>query len=104
MAATREGGMQDLQHDMKALDIYNNKTNSTVAGEPLSSDDVDKMSRYFRASMYLCLGMLYLKENPLLQEPLKLEHIKPRLLGHWGSDAGQVRIIGRATIAGLELC
>lgn len=39
--------------------------------------------------MYLCLGMLYLKENPLLSEPLKVEHIKPRLLGHWGSDAGQ---------------
>jgi xylulose-5-phosphate/fructose-6-phosphate phosphoketolase len=33
--------------------------------------------------------MLYLKENPLLQEPLKVEHFKPRLLGHWGSDAGQ---------------
>ncbi|KAK3679574.1 hypothetical protein LTR37_021400 [Vermiconidia calcicola] len=39
--------------------------------------------------MYLCLGMLYLRDNPLLQEPLKKEHLKPRLLGHWGSDAGQ---------------
>jgi xylulose-5-phosphate/fructose-6-phosphate phosphoketolase len=39
--------------------------------------------------MYLCLGMLYLRENPLLKEPLKLEHLKARLLGHWGSDAGQ---------------
>jgi xylulose-5-phosphate/fructose-6-phosphate phosphoketolase len=44
---------------------------------------------YWRASLYLCLGMLYLKDNPLLREPLKLEHTKPRLLGHWGSDAGQ---------------
>jgi xylulose-5-phosphate/fructose-6-phosphate phosphoketolase len=44
---------------------------------------------YWRASLYLCLGMLYLQENPLLREPLKIEHIKPRLLGHWGSDAGQ---------------
>jgi xylulose-5-phosphate/fructose-6-phosphate phosphoketolase len=44
---------------------------------------------YWRASLYLCLGMLYLKENPLLREPLRAEHIKERLLGHWGSDAGQ---------------
>ena len=46
------------------------------------------MDAYWRASLYLCLGMLYLKENPLLREPLKIEHTKPRLLGHWGSDAG----------------
>ena len=37
----------------------------------------------------MCLGMIYLKHNPLLTEPLKKDHIKPRLLGHWGSDAGQ---------------
>ena len=48
-----------------------------------------KIDAYWRASLYLCLGMLYLKDNPLLREPLKLEHTKPRLLGHWGSDAGQ---------------
>ncbi|KAK4913669.1 hypothetical protein LTR28_013747, partial [Elasticomyces elasticus] len=47
------------------------------------------MDDYFRASLYLCLGMLYLGYNPLLKEPLKLEHIEPRLLGHWKSDAGQ---------------
>ncbi len=62
---------------------------ATVKGTPLSKDELDKMDRYFHASMYLCLGMLYLKANPLLEEPLKKEHIKPRLLGHWGSDAGQ---------------
>jgi xylulose-5-phosphate/fructose-6-phosphate phosphoketolase len=62
---------------------------STVKGEPLSSDELNKIDAYWRASLYLCLGMLYLKDNPLLQEPLKLEHTKPRLLGHWGSDAGQ---------------
>ena len=62
---------------------------STVKGTPLSPDELDKIDAYWRASLYLCLGMLYLKENPLLQEPLKLEHTKPRLLGHWGSDAGQ---------------
>jgi xylulose-5-phosphate/fructose-6-phosphate phosphoketolase len=62
---------------------------STVAGSPLTLDELRKIDAYWRASLYLCLGMLYLKANPLLREPLTLEHIKPRLLGHWGSDAGQ---------------
>ena len=47
------------------------------------------MDAYWRACNYLCVGMLYLLENPLLREPLKPEHIKNRLLGHWGSDPGQ---------------
>ena len=63
------------------------KTRATVDEQPLSKDELDKLTRWFHASLYLCLGMLYLKDNPLLQEPLKKEHIKPRLLGHWGSDA-----------------
>jgi len=62
---------------------------STVKGTPLSSDELRKIDAYWHASLYLCMGMLYLKDNPLLREPLKLEHTKPRLLGHWGSDAGQ---------------
>src|SRR5271166_2718319 len=62
---------------------------STIKGAPLSSEELGKIDAYWRASLYLCMGMLYLKENPLLREPLKLEHTKPRLLGHWGSDAGQ---------------
>jgi xylulose-5-phosphate/fructose-6-phosphate phosphoketolase len=62
---------------------------ATVTEQPLSEDELDKINRYFDASLYLCLGMLYPMENPLLQERLKVEHIKPRLLGHWGSDPGQ---------------
>jgi xylulose-5-phosphate/fructose-6-phosphate phosphoketolase len=62
---------------------------STITGTPLSADELEKIDAYWRASLYLCLGMLYLKDNPLLREPLKLEHTKSRLLGHWGSDAGQ---------------
>jgi xylulose-5-phosphate/fructose-6-phosphate phosphoketolase len=62
---------------------------STVKGSPLSSDELRKIDAYWRASLYLSLGMLYPKENPLLRELLKLEQTKPRLLGHWGSDAGQ---------------
>jgi xylulose-5-phosphate/fructose-6-phosphate phosphoketolase len=65
------------------------ETRSTINEKPLAQDELVKMNKYFNATLYLCLGMLYLKENPLLQEPLKKEHIKPRLLGHWGSDAGQ---------------
>ncbi|KKY23512.1 putative phosphoketolase [Diplodia seriata] len=62
---------------------------STVNEKPLSEEEIRKHDAYFKASMYLCLGMIYLRENPLLREPLKLSHIKARLLGHWGSDAGQ---------------
>ena len=57
--------------------------------EVLSVDEQRKMDAYWRACNYLCVGMLYLLENPLLREPLKAEHIKHRLLGHWGSDPGQ---------------
>ncbi len=62
---------------------------STVRGTPLSPDELRRIDAYWRASLYLCLGMLYLKQNPLLREPLMVAQIKPRLLGHWGSDAGQ---------------
>ena len=54
-------------------------TRSTVKGEPLSAEELRKTDAYLRASLYLCLGMLYLHENPLLEEPLSLDHIKSRL-------------------------
>lgn len=63
---------------------------STVTGEPLTSEELAQTDAYMRASLYLCLGMLYLQKNPLLKEPLTLDHLKARLLGHWGSDAGQI--------------
>jgi xylulose-5-phosphate/fructose-6-phosphate phosphoketolase len=66
------------------------KARSTVEGTPLSEEELRLTDDYMRASLYLCLGMLYLKSNPLLKEPLKKEHLKARLLGHWGSDAGQI--------------
>jgi hypothetical protein len=62
---------------------------STIKGTPLKPDELEKIDAYWQASLYLCLGMLYLKDNPLLREPLKAEHTKSRLLGHWGSDSGQ---------------
>ena len=55
----------------------------------LTADELSKMDAYWRACNYLCAGMIYLRDNPLLREPLLPEHTKARLLGHWGSDPGQ---------------
>ncbi len=55
---------------------------------PLSQEELRKMHAYWRAANYLAVGQIYLYANPLLHEPLKLEHIKPRLLGHWGTTPG----------------
>jgi xylulose-5-phosphate/fructose-6-phosphate phosphoketolase len=48
-----------------------------------------KIDAYWRAANYLSVGQIYLLDNPLLREPLRLEHVKPRLLGHWGTTPGQ---------------
>ena len=56
--------------------------------QPLSSEELRKMHAYWRAANYISVGQIYLFANPLLREPLKLEHIKPRLLGHWGTTPG----------------
>jgi xylulose-5-phosphate/fructose-6-phosphate phosphoketolase len=55
---------------------------------PLSPDDLRKIDAYWRAANYLSIGQIYLFDNPLLTEPLKAEHVKPRLLGHWGTTPG----------------
>src|SRR4051794_21603165 len=55
---------------------------------PLAPDEVRKLDAYWRASNYLSVGQIYLLDNPLLREPLKREHVKPRLLGHWGTSPG----------------
>ena len=60
----------------------------TAAIGPLSSTQLDQMQRYWHAVNYLTVAQIYLLENPLLREPLKAEHIKPRLLGHWGTSPG----------------
>jgi len=64
------------------------KARSTIQGSPLSAEELRKTDAYWRACKYLALGMIYLQHNPLLKEPLKPEHIKNRLLGHWGSSPG----------------
>jgi len=55
---------------------------------PLSPEELQQMNAYWRAANYLSVGQIYLRDNPLLREPLKLEQIKPRLLGHWGTTPG----------------
>jgi xylulose-5-phosphate/fructose-6-phosphate phosphoketolase len=54
----------------------------------LSIEELTAMDAYWRAANYLSVGQIYLLDNPLLKKPLTLEHIKPRLLGHWGTTPG----------------
>jgi xylulose-5-phosphate/fructose-6-phosphate phosphoketolase len=55
---------------------------------PLNQQELASMDRYWRAANYLSVGQIYLQDNPLLQQPLRIEHVKPRLLGHWGTTPG----------------
>ncbi|MBJ7597456.1 phosphoketolase family protein [Candidatus Nephthysia bennettiae] len=67
------------------------RTHSRTAAagrRPLDKDELDRLHAYWRAANYLSVGQIYLLANPLLKEPLKLEHVKPRLLGHWGTTPG----------------
>ena len=60
-----------------------------LTDEPLTPELLGKMDAYWRAANYLSVGQIYLYDNPLLREPLKLSHVKPILLGHWGTTPGQ---------------
>src|SRR3984885_15605793 len=60
----------------------------TLTSGPLSPDELTLIDSYWRAANYLSGGQIYLLANPLLTEPLAPEHVKPRLLGHWGTTPG----------------
>jgi len=64
------------------------RTRSTVTGKPLDRRTLQDIDRWWRAANYLSVGQIYLMGNPLLREPLRPEHVKPRLLGHWGTTPG----------------
>lgn len=64
------------------------KKKVTANDNPLSADELRKTDAYWRACNYLAAGMIYLQDNPLLREPLENDHIKKRLLGHWGASPG----------------
>jgi xylulose-5-phosphate/fructose-6-phosphate phosphoketolase len=59
-----------------------------LSRKPLTDEELRKIDAYWRAANYLSVGQIYLMDNPLLREPLKPEHVKPRLLGHWGTTPG----------------
>ncbi len=65
------------------------QSKSTEGKQALTTEEFHRIDAYWRACNYLCAGMIYLRDNPLLREPLVPEHFKNRLLGHWGSDPGQ---------------
>src|ERR1017187_66342 len=77
-------GTEELAGPLSAEGI----ARSTVAGAPLGAEELNRIDAFWRACKYLALGMIYLQANPLLRKPLKPEHIKSRLLGHWGSSPG----------------
>jgi xylulose-5-phosphate/fructose-6-phosphate phosphoketolase len=79
--------MDSTVTDLRSISAYG-PARSSVSGGPLEPGELQLMQRYWDATLYLSAGMIYLRDNPLLREPLKPEHIKRRLLGHWGSDPG----------------
>ncbi|HMA23211.1 MAG TPA: hypothetical protein VKP00_04440, partial [Gemmatimonadaceae bacterium] len=66
--------------------VFDPAVSSTVAVAP--DEHIQSMHRYWMAANYLTVGQIFLQHNPLLREPLRPEHIKPRLLGHWGTSPG----------------
>lgn len=78
MNTTRPDINRDSDMDIKAANVRS----------PLSPELLQKINRYWNAANYLSVGQIYLYANPLLKQPLRLEHIKPRLLGHWGTTPG----------------
>jgi xylulose-5-phosphate/fructose-6-phosphate phosphoketolase len=79
--------MNSTTTEMQAISAYG-PARATVEGSPLEPEELKRMQAYWHATLFLSAGMIYLRDNPLLREPLKAEHVKRRLLGHWGSDPG----------------
>src|SRR5271166_2503162 len=67
----------------------NKETAATSTDQPLAAEELRRIDAYWRAANYLSVGQIYLFDNALLKEPLRPEHVKPRLLGHWGTTPGQ---------------
>jgi xylulose-5-phosphate/fructose-6-phosphate phosphoketolase len=79
--------MNSMTTESQSISAYG-PARPTVDGSPLEPEELQRMLAYWHATLYLSAGMIYLRDNPLLREPLKPEHVKRRLLGHWGSDPG----------------
>jgi xylulose-5-phosphate/fructose-6-phosphate phosphoketolase len=85
MVAPLDSSIRSIQsRSMSSIGI----ARSSVVGAPLTASELLAMHRFWSAANYLAIGMIYLRDNPLLKQPLKPDHIKKRLLGHWGSSPG----------------
>ena len=73
----------------KKVNGASQKEDSTAKTATLPPELLHKMNAYWRAANYLSVGQIYLYDNPLLKEPLKLSHVKPLVVGHWGTTPGQ---------------
>src|SRR5436853_6211587 len=82
--------VSEHRHEIKcAIWAIRTLLRSILMGTPPSPEQLRKMDAYWRAANYLAVGQIYLYDNPLLKEPLQRKHVKPRLLGHWGTTPGQ---------------
>src|SRR4029453_13758258 len=96
MRRTDQRAASNARNDPMAIATAEPKRKTRLDGKPskaavegtLSDQELEKMDAYWRGSNYLSVGQIYLMDNPLLKQPLKREHIKPRLLGHWGTSPG----------------
>jgi len=79
-----DGARRDDGDQAQAVTVDERPTNDT----PTTEVDLALVDAYWRAANYLSVGQIYLMDNPLLTEPLRPEHVKPRLLGHWGTTPG----------------
>ncbi len=86
-------------------------TTTVAARAALSDDEVDRIDAYWRAANYVSIGQIYLLNNPLLRQPLTLDDVKPRLLGHWGTTPGlnfvyahMNRVIKRDDLDAIFIC
>ena len=79
----------DTSTPVEAKDMLRKDVQATQTDNPLSPELLGKMNSYWRAANYLSVGQIYLYDNPLLKVPLKLSHVKPLVVGHWGTTPGQ---------------
>src|SRR6516164_5734727 len=89
MLSARENGIRDCTGERAPnMNTESGSAPLAVSAKPLSPEELRRMDAYWRAANYLSVGQIYLFDNPLLREPLRPEHVKPRLLGHWGTTSG----------------
>jgi acetate kinase len=84
--AEEQSAWRCLSHDYSRMENMNEPL--SAIDTPLSPQELQRLDAYWRAANYLSVGQIYLLDNPLLRQPLEIRHVKPRLLGHWGTTPG----------------